>query len=368
MRVGLVLEQCLAPVPGGTGRYAGEVAAALARTPPAGSTVSSWTAWHRDIGAAYVAGAAGPTRLPLGRRGLTVAWERGRGPAPRRVDLVHAPTLLFPPRRNRPLVVTIHDTVPWTHPEALTARGVAWHRAAATRAAREADLIVVPTHAVAAELAQVLTIRGRLLVVGEGVSTALRMPPDAARRAERLRLPDGYLMTLATLEPRKGLEVALAALAQPGAPELPLLVVGQPGWGGVDLPGRAAALGLPLERVRLLGRVADADLAVLLARATALVMPSRAEGFGLPLLEAMSLGTPAVISDVPALVEVAGGAAVVVPRGDVAELTAALTRVVTDARLRAGLVAAGRARAATYSWDGAARRLWAAYADLVPAA
>src|SRR5664280_1756617 len=225
MRVGLVVEQCLAPVPGGTGRYAYEVAAA-----------------------------------PV-------------GPAPRTVDLVHAPTLLFPPRRWRPLVVTMHDTVPWTHPETLTARGVAWHRAAAARAAREADLVVVPTEAVATELAELLPLRARPLVVGEGVSAGLVVPPDADQRAARLRLPTGgYLATLATLEPRKGLDVAIAALARPGAPALPLLVAGQPGWGGLDLPGAAAARGRAPDRLRLLGRLDDADLAVLLSRAIAVVL------------------------------------------------------------------------------------------------
>ncbi|MCU1673730.1 MAG: glycosyl transferase group 1, partial [Frankiales bacterium] len=68
MRLGLVLEQCLAPVPGGTGRYSREIAAALARRAPAGAQVSSGTAWHRDVSAAVVPGVDGPHRLPLGRR------------------------------------------------------------------------------------------------------------------------------------------------------------------------------------------------------------------------------------------------------------------------------------------------------------
>jgi glycosyltransferase involved in cell wall biosynthesis len=167
------------------------------------------------------------------------------------------------------------------------------------------------------------------------------------------------------LEPRKGLDVAIAALARPGAPALPLLVAGQPGWGGLDLPGAAAARGLAPDRLRLLGRLDDADLAVLLSRAIAVVLPSRAEGFGLPLLEAMSLGTPTVIADAPALVEVAGGAALVVPREDAAALAAALGRLAADASRRGGLAAAGRRRAAAYSWHDAARRLWTAYAELL---
>ena len=217
--------------------------------------------------------------------------------------MVHAPTLLVPPvRRGQRLVVTIHDAVPWTHPATLTPRGVRWHRQMAERAVGAADAVVVPTEAVAAELVRYLRPRpGQLQVIGEGVADTVRsLPPDAAARARRLALPDGgYLLTLATLEPRKGLDVALAALARPEAPGVPLLVAGRPGWGGVDLAAQAARLGLPAGRVRLLGHLDDADLAVVLARATALLMPSRSEGFGLPVVEALAHGVPAVVTDVP---------------------------------------------------------------------
>ena len=367
MRVAVCLEQCLAPVPGGTGRYSAELAAGLARTAPPGATVIGWTAHHRDVGPAVLPGVVGPRRLPLPRRPLVAAWERGVGPVPRGADLVHAPTLLVPPRRGRPLVVTIHDAVPWTHPETLTRRGVAWHRRMGEYAARVADLVVVPTRAVADELAGVLPrLTDRVCVVGHGVSDQLRQPPaDAPTRARRLGLPDdGYLLSLATLEPRKGLDVLLAALARPACPDLPLLLVGQPGWGGVDPIAEAARLGLAPDRVRVLGRVDDADLAVLLHRATVLVAPSRAEGFGLPVLEAMAAGTPVVSSDAPALVEVGGGASVVVPVGSAEALADALRQVVENTALRAGLARAGRDRANSYSWDGAARTLWAAYEKL----
>ncbi len=365
-RLAVLLEQCLAPVPGGTGRYSRELAAALAATAPAGATVTGWTAYHRDTTAARVSTVDGPHRLPLPRRALAAAWERGTGPAPRG-DVVHAPTPLAPPRRGRPLVVTIHDAVPWTHPQALTPRGVAWHRRMAGLAARTADRIVVPTRAVADDLAAVLPLRpDRVAVVGEGASADLHPPADAQERAARLDLPDGgYLLSLATLEPRKGLDVLLAALAHPDAPDLPLLVVGQPGWGGVDPLAEAARLGIRPGRVRVLGRIDDPDLAVVLSRATALAAPSRAEGFGLPLLEAMAAGVPVVSSDAPALVEVGGGAAVVVPREDAPALAAALAGVAGDSGLRARLAAAGRRRAAAYTWEGAARTLWELYAALL---
>ncbi len=362
MRLGLLLEQCLAPVPGGTGRYSRELAAALARTSGADQVLGA-TAWHRDVTAARVVGAAGPRRLPLPRRALVAAWERGTGP---RVpgDVVHAPTPLAPPRRGRPLVVTVHDAVPWTHPATLTPRGVRWHRSAVERAARTADLLVVPTRAVAAALQEHVRLDAdRLLVVGEGVSGDLAVPPDAAERAQRLALPDRYLLTVATLEPRKGLAELVAALARTEAPSLPLLCAGQAGWGGQDPVALAAALGLPPGRVRLLGRVSDPDLAVLMARATALVVPSLAEGFGLPLLEGMAAGLPVLTSTDPALVEVGAGAALTSPLGPDL-LAEALSRICTDGPLRERLAVAGPARARAYDWDDAARVLWTAYRDL----
>ncbi len=365
-RLAVIVEQLLAPVPGGTGRYTAEIAAALAATAPAASTVAGWAAWHRALGAA-VPGVRGPRRLPLPRRGLVAAWERGLGPVPRDADVVHAPTPLAPPRRGVPLVVTIHDAVPWTHPWTLTPRGVAWHRRAGQRAARTADRVVVPTAAVADELSRVLPdLRAdRLLVVGEGATAALASPPpDAAARADRLRLPPAYLLSLATLEPRKGLDVLLAAVAEPAAPDLPLLVVGQPGWGGVDPATEAARRGLPPGRVRVLGRLADPDLAVVLHRAAGVVVPSRAEGFGLPVLEAMAAGVPVVSSDAPALVEVGGGATLVVRRDDPPALATALRAIVEDRELAARLSAAGRRRAGDFNWQAAARALWLAYDDL----
>lgn len=364
VRVCLVLEQCLAPAPGGTGRYAGQIARALARHAVAGETVASVTGWHRDLSPARIDGVLGPTRLPLGRRGLALAWGHSVGPRPKG-DVVHAPTLLVPPVRV-PLVVTIHDAVPWTHPETLTVRGAAWHRAMAARAARDAAAVVVPTRAVATELEPILALGSRMHVIGHGVDDATVTPPaDADRRARRLDLPaGGFFFTLATLEPRKGLDTLIEACAQPGASPLPLLVAGAAGWGGVDPLAFGMSVGLPPGRIRMLGQVSDPDVAVLLSRATALVAPSRAEGFGMPVLEAMAAGLPVVTSDAPALVEVGGGATLVVPREDPVALAAALAAVAVDGELRARLAMAGRTRSAAYSWDAAADKLWRIYREL----
>jgi glycosyltransferase involved in cell wall biosynthesis len=395
VRVGFLVEQMLAPVPGGTGRYSAELATALARTAAPGDGVTGWCAWrapHRPptpkglagrVGRrvterlpggagpvtddAVLPGVLGPMRLALPRRALANAWARGVGPTPSGVDVVHAPTLLVPPRRaGQSLVVTIHDAVPWTHPRTLTPHGARWHREMGERAARNADAIVVPTRAVADALRPFLRLPDdRVHVIGEGAAEAvLSVGPDADARARRLGLPpDGYLLTLATLEPRKGLEVALAALGMltGQAARLPLLHVGQPGWGMLDADAEAAKLGVPAGRFRSLGRIDDADLAVALSRATVLVMPSRSEGFGLPVLEAMAHGVPAVVTDVPALVEVAGPAGTAVPVDNPTALAAAVSRIVAEPALRDRLSEIGRERARHFSWIEAARACWALY-------
>lgn len=357
MRLAVVVEQLLAPVPGGTGRFTRELTAALAAGAPDGASVTTWTAWHHGEGG-WIDGIGAPRRLALGPKALARAWERGVGPVPRDVDVVLAPTLLAPPRRGCPLIVSIHDVVPWSHPETLTPRGVAFHRRMAYRAARDADALLVPTRAVGDALADHVPLRpDRVHVVGEGAAAAVtHPPPDAAERRAALGLPQAYLLTVSTLEPRKGLDVLLDALGR--GVELPLVVVGQPGWGGLDLARAATERGLPAARVLALGRLPDPDLAAVLAGATVLVLPSRAEGFGLPVLEAMSAGVPVVSSDDPALVEVGGGATVTVAVGDPAALAAAIGRVERDAELRVELARRGLERAAHYSWGAAAGAVW----------
>ncbi|GAB2680236.1 glycosyltransferase family 1 protein [Saccharopolyspora gloriosae] len=358
----VIAEQLVAAVPGGAGRYTRELLAALAATAPDGWEVTAAISRTGDPDRAAVDGVGAPKVLPLPRKALITAWEHGLPLWPGG-DSVHAMTPLAPPRkRGRGLVVTVHDTVPWTHPETLTPRGVAWHRRAIGRATRDADTIVVPTEAVAADLANRTSVRAAVQVVGEGVSPALLAEPEPDHaRIVAATLPPRFLLIIGTLEPRKGHEHLIEALARPEAPAIPLVIVGEPGWGDVDPLRLAERCGLPAERVRVLRQVGDAELAVLLRLATALVAPSLAEGFGLPLIEAMAVGTPVVHSDVPALVEVAGTAGLAVRRADPRALARALRLVVDDPDQRAKLAEAGPRRAEHFSWDRAARDVWRAH-------
>ncbi|KZB82612.1 glycosyltransferase family 4 protein [Amycolatopsis regifaucium] len=342
----VLAEQLLAPVPGGTGRYTGELLRALAETAPPGWTVSSVVARHADVEAAVVEGVEGPRVLPIPPRGLIAAWQLGLPWWPGG-DAVHAPTPLAPARvpKGRTLSVAVHDTVPWTHPETLTPRGVAWHKAVIARAARRATALTVPTRAVADELAGLVPVSVPVSVIPHGVR-----PPAAFTEVE---LPERYVLAIGTIEPRKGIDVLIEAAGRIGTP---LVLAGQPGWGGIDPMALAREHGAD---VRLLGKVSDAELAFALRGASVLAMPSRAEGFGLPLIEAMAVGVPVVHSDVPALVEVAGGAGVVVPVGDAQALANALEELLGHPEQAAALRDGGLIRSSEFTWRRAATALWA---------
>ena len=374
----MIIDQILAPVPGGIGRYAEELTRALIETAPPGCTVegivSSSTDAKYDLLAEKLPGLSAVHKTALARRELSRAWQHGFA-APRGKGMLHATSLLAPLARHdrvngsgEQIAVTIHDVVPWTHPETLTAHGASWHRAMAKRAHRYADAVVVPTHAVADQLADIFDFGERVRVIGSAVSSKLTLPADADARAARLELPDRYVLAVGTLEPRKALGPLIQSFGAAGAADVPLLIVGPSGWGGIDVGSIAAEAGLEPGRVRVLGYLSDDDLSVALERATVFVMPSLAEGFGLPVIEAFHFATPVVHSDDPALVEVGGGAGIIVerddPQGYPERLAAAIALVVGDDELARRLGQSGLDRAHLFSWRNSAEKVWQLHADL----
>lgn len=374
----VIVDPILAPPTGGIGRYTEELTRELIRVAPAGCEVAGLVAATTTEQDAHLRmllpGIADIRRNPLPRAALAAAWRWGAGGI-RGKGMVHATSLLAPLSRHDrlnneadQLAVTIHDVVAWTHPETLSRSRIAWHKSMVKRAHRFADAVVVPSHAVAGQLGEILDFGDRIRVIGGAVSSKLNVPVDADERAARLGLPERYLLSVGTLEPRKGLTALIRSLAEPEATDLPLLVVGPEGWGGVDVAAIAAEAGLAEDRVRTLGFLADADLAVALDRASVFVFPSIAAGFGLPVVEAFHFGTPVVHSDEPAVLEVAAGAGIAVEREDAegypARLAEAIRSVVTDAALAERLHYTGLDRASAFSWRDSAQKVWQLHADL----
>jgi glycosyltransferase involved in cell wall biosynthesis len=373
----VIIDQIIAPVPGGIGRYAEQLTRALIDAAPRGSSVTGVVSASPESDYAEITrllpGLRELYKSPLARRELAAAWQHGFTRLPG-IGMIHATSLLAPLFRHdrvrepgNQTVVTIHDAVPWTHPETLTPRGVSWHRGMARRAERYADAIVVPTHAVAAELAEHLILGDRVRVIGGAPSSALRPAANADDLAARLDLPTRYLLSVGTLEPRKGIEPLIRALGML-SDDIPLLIVGPSGWGNIDAATIAHDSGLSESRVRALGRLDDEELAVALDRATAFVFPSLAEGFGLPVVEAFALGTPVIHSDAPAITEVAAGAGIEVALADAegypARLRDAIQAVLDDSSLAERLSIAGRDRAKAFSWRDSAEKVWQLHADL----
>jgi len=289
---------------------------------------------------------------------LTRSWDRQLVHAPAGFDVVHAVSLAVPPV-HRPRsgagpvqVVAIHDLA-WRHrPEDYPRHGRRWHEAALGRALRHASHFVVPSPAVARDLAEAGAADGSVSVIPLG-SDVLPERDDAAATAllENLGVRGPFLLSVGTLEPRKNLPRLFEAygVARRLLPEpWPLVVVGPAGWGPKLEHG---------EGIVFAGRVGDGTLASLYARARLLAYVPFEEGFGLPPVEAMRYGTPVVASPLPTTT----GAALEVDPLVVEEIARALVEVGTDDAVRARLARAGATRAAGLTWESAARahvKLW----------
>jgi glycosyltransferase involved in cell wall biosynthesis len=383
----VILDPVTAPVPGGVGRYTEELTRKLIELAPPECAVAGVAANGPDEDYARLTtlfpGLQEIIRMPLPRRELQLAWRAGVTLPGRTIDgeirspkgMLHATSAVAPLTRHDRLndvgnqvVVTVHDVAAWTHPESLPPGRAALVRAMVKRAHRHADAVITPTHAVAEELNEIHDFGDRIRVVGGAVSTKLVTPVDADERAETLGLPERYILSAGTLEPRKRLASLIASLAQPESADLPLLIAGPDGWGGIDVAAVAAEHGVAPERVRVLGFLPDADLAVALGRATVFAYPSVAGGFALPVIEAFSFGVPVVHSDDPSVRELTADAGIAVESADESEyparLAEAIARVANDTTLAARLGTLGEDRARAYTWESAAQEIWQLHAEL----
>jgi glycosyltransferase involved in cell wall biosynthesis len=309
------------------------------------------------------AGAAG--RLA---RGLTreLAWfplglpRRARA---LRLDVLHCPVALAPPRSPVPLVVTLHDAMAWDHPEWLTRGNAIQQRLALPRAVRRASAVLSPSEFTRSRVIELLDLEPDIVAVTpEGVDKRFCPGPGSDRLLRRLGIHQPYLLSVGALQPRKNLEAALRAferLVRDGA-EHRLVLAGGRGWSEAGLL-RAAESSPAASRIVMTGRVADDDLIDLYRGADCFVFPSRYEGFGLPPLEAMACGAPVVCSDRTSLPEVVGDAALLVDPDDEQAIEGALAEVISSPQRRSELSARGRERAGLFTWSRCADLTCAAY-------
>jgi glycosyltransferase involved in cell wall biosynthesis len=262
-------------------------------------------------------------------------------------------------------VVTLHDLTFVLYPETQTPAARAYY-AAAGESARRAHRVIAVSQRTAADATRLLGVDpARLRVIHEAASEAYQPRPwaELAPLAARLGFdPDRpYLLAVGTLEPRKNLPLVFEVLAllRRRLP-LQLLVVGGRGWLDEAIFEAHARSGVQ-EAARFVGPLPGPELAVLYSHAAVFVFPSLYEGFGLPPLEAMACGAPVVSSNAGPLPEVLGAAALLLPPRDPRLWAQAIERVLEDPPLAADMRQRGRARAAQFSWERAARATRAVY-------
>jgi glycosyltransferase involved in cell wall biosynthesis len=281
---------------------------------------------------------------------VRTAWSRIGRPAAERLlggfDALHFSDWMYPPQRGGVRATTIHDLVPLHHPEWTTARTRSMHSRKYRNAATTCDVVFVNSAFTGRDVTATLGVPAERVRVAHPA-------PKAVFRAEgpAADLGTPYVLTVATLEPRKNLQVLVEAHRLLGE-ELELAVVGAEGWGEqplLDAPG-----------IRRLGYVSDDELARLYRGAAVVAYPSRFEGFGIPVIEAMACGAPVVASAHESLDEASGPAAL---RADPGAATAFATAIQQAVQERERLVALGLEHAATFSWRAAGETFLRGYEE-----
>lgn len=284
------------------------------------------------------------------RLGLQLPWLRWR----HGIDLLHMQYRL-PLLPLGPCACTLHDVLFETHPQFFPPSFVWQSRLTCRQAARQADVLLTVSRYSRNEISRLYGVPLEAIsVTTNGVDTQRFHPGDegvGAVRALGLQ-PGHYVLTVGRLEPRKNHLTLLAAHARlPEAP--PLVIVGQRDFGYTELMDQLTGP-MAQGRVRLIDRVDDATLPAVMRHAQVFAYPAHAEGFGMPVLEAMSSGVPVVTSGTTSLPEVAGSAALFVEPTCVDGWADALARVLDDADLRNSMRERGLAHAGAFTWAGSA--------------
>jgi glycosyltransferase involved in cell wall biosynthesis len=328
--------------------------------------------WRRreGIGTHLPPGVAAAQR-PMPARPLHALWGRGGWPPVEwfigPIDVVHGTNFVVPPTRRAAEVVSVHDLTPLHHPELCNPATLAYP-GLIRRALRRGAWVHTDSAFVAGEVVDAFGADpARVRAVAPGVPPLPDIAPAEARALVGPFLPPGvtrYLLAIGTAEPRKDLPGLVRAFDRVAGRhgDLALVLAGPPGWGEESLTAAVDGARAGARVVRT-GWLEPSALAALLQGASVLAFPSLYEGFGFPPLEAMSAGVPVVATRAGSLPEVLGDGAFLVDAGDDDALVDALERVLDDPVLRQRLVAAGAARAASFSWERCGEGLSGLYRD-----
>jgi glycosyltransferase involved in cell wall biosynthesis len=288
-------------------------------------------------------------------RALRIAWEQAglpRAIRKDRCDVFHGTAFALPSRLPAPGVVTIHDLAFWRWPDQVPKRRGIYLARAVVAAVKKATRVIAVSEATKADVVELLRVEpDRIDVTPLGVDPRFQRPCGEEIVAFRQRndLSHPFILAVGTREPRKNLPELVRAFAQI-SDDIPhdLVHAGGDGWLTDELDEAVAEANLG-DRLRFVDFVPHDELPLWYSAADCFVMPSLAEGFGLPLLEAMACGTPSIASDRSSLPEVAGEGAYLCET-DADSIASALTTVLHDGELRQRLHEAGPVRAAQFTW------------------
>jgi len=277
-------------------------------------------------------------------------------------DLYHAIEFGQPLRTRLPVVVTVHDLIPFVMP-----RDYPWVRRARVlglRLLRTADAVIAVSDATRRDVLRFTsTDERRISVVPEGISPSFQPAPvDAVQRLrDKFQLQRPFLLAVGTFDPRKRIALLGDVVRRVRRDhDVDLVIAGDQGTFTAAVTAELARAGLA-DHARVIGHVSSDDLVAVYTAAEVFVFTSAYEGYGLPPLEAMACGTPAVVFDNSSLPEVSGGAAIVVRDGDADAMAASITRLLDDTAEREQRRVAGRAWAATFTWLRAAEMTYEVY-------
>jgi len=284
-----------------------------------------------------------------------------------RLDVMHSPDFIPPHSNIFRTVITVHDLAFLLYPHFLTKESARYY-GQIDQAVRRANHIITVSESTKRDTMRLLGVPERKIsVIYEAANPLFRpMPREEARRALQeagYSLPPAYILFVSTIEPRKNVPALLKALRNlRGRYRLPhkLVLAGRKGWLFDDVFTLVNQLRLEDDCI-FLGHVPVEHLLYLYNAADVLVHPAFYEGFGLPPLEAMSCGTPVIVSNVSAMPEIVGDAGLLIDPHDVEDLTVAIWRALTDEALRAQMRERGLARAKLFSWEKAAEQTLAVY-------
>ena len=310
----------------GIGRYTEQLLTELAARPEIDVRATAFSLGAAKALVPQLPAGVGSRVPPIPARLLDPAWRHLHQPPvdwlARKADVFHATNFLLPPVRRMATVVTVHDLAFVTHPTTVNPQARDLSALVPLTLAR-ADAVCTDSDVIRARIEshfQVPPDRIFVAPIAVDASWAVARPADPALRAT-LGLPESYLIFVGTREPRKDIGTLIAAYrrlrADLGNDAPALLLVGSPGW-GVDPAAE------PVDGVVVADYLPQEVMPAVVAGARALVMPSLDEGFGMPAVEGLAAGVPVVVSDIPTLLEVTGGAAITFPVGDPAALATAL--------------------------------------------